>query len=134
MKKKMNLILLLACCSMTSCSDGGENGKDNGAKGEKAYFEYSNPQYFADIDKGNNFRDPCIVKEGDTYYLTGTRYPHFEEWGEVPGTAIYKSTDLKNGNGYAIPFLVPRREAKRGGNTISGRRNSSSGTGSTTTP
>jgi hypothetical protein len=52
----------------------------------------------------NEVRDPCIIREGDTYYLVFTMYPfrnrdakHFQEpnQGGSPGIALYSSRDLK---------------------------------------
>lgn len=41
-----------------------------------------------------NIRDPFILKEGDTYYLYGTRAKDFGQW--VGGFDVYISTDLEN--------------------------------------
>ncbi|MGQ8336256.1 glycoside hydrolase family 43 protein [Sunxiuqinia sp. A32] len=84
-----------------------ESETETEEKANQDYFEYSNPQLYNSIDDGNMFRDPCIIKEGDTYYLTGTRWPHFEEWGVVNGTAIYASEDLKTWRLVCNPVTRP---------------------------
>jgi beta-xylosidase len=72
-------------------------------------FAWSNPLPFAYTEgqtaPRSEVRDPCIVREGDTYYLVFTMYPfrNREEkflnepnQGGSPGIALYSSRDLKS--------------------------------------
>ena len=64
-------------------------------------FQYSEGQ----TAPRSEVRDPCIVREGDTYYLTFTMYPfrnreekYFQEpnQGGSPGITLYSSQNLKD--------------------------------------
>ncbi|MDR0328728.1 MAG: family 43 glycosylhydrolase [Planctomycetaceae bacterium] len=72
-------------------------------------FQWKNPLDIAYTEgqtaPRTEVRDPCIIKEGNRYYLTFTMYPfrnreeqHFNEpdQGGSPGIALYGSDDLKS--------------------------------------
>jgi len=77
----------------------------------EAVFDYTNPldfsyQYFdgKTSHTEKELRDPCIIREGDTYYLVFTMYPfrgrderHLEEvdMGSSPGIQMFSSKDFK---------------------------------------
>ncbi len=76
---------------------------------QKQAFEWSNPLPFRYVEgqteARTEIRDPCIIREGDTYYLTFTMWPfrnreekHLDEpnQGGAPGIALYASKDLKD--------------------------------------
>ena len=79
------------------------------AAGSEEAFTYSNPLDFK-YDQGQTaerreVRDPCIIREGDTYYLVFTMWPFSNRderrlsepnEGGSPGMALYSSKDLKN--------------------------------------
>ncbi|RYG23156.1 MAG: hypothetical protein EOO01_44525, partial [Chitinophagaceae bacterium] len=70
-------------------------------------FSYSNPldlSYFADGETRREVRDPAIIKEGDTYYMTFTMWPFrnreeknmtLPDNGSSPGIQLFSSKDLK---------------------------------------
>lgn len=71
-------------------------------------FSYSNPLDFSYTDEAGHpqreLRDPCIIHDGDTYYLIFTMHPfrareeqHLSEpnMGGSPGIRLYSSKDLK---------------------------------------
>jgi beta-xylosidase len=77
--------------------------------GETGVMTYSNPVTFqyaeGQTEPRREVRDPCIVREGDTYYLVFTMWPfrNREEKrlgdpdnGSSPGIALYASKDLKS--------------------------------------
>lgn len=66
---------------------------------------YSNPIHLPDNPPHDELRDPCIIREGDTWYLVFTMFPfrghderHLKDpnQGSSPGIRIYSSKDLKN--------------------------------------
>ena len=75
-------------------------------------FSYENPSTFSYIyDNGKTtdtiteLRDPCIIREGDTYYLVFTHFPFTHhtskdeskpDMNSSPGIRLYSSKDLKN--------------------------------------
>ncbi len=68
-------------------------------------FHWSNPIRVQDGIPGDELRDPCIVREGDTYYLVFTVFPfrgrdenHLgdPDQGSSPGIKLYRSRDLAN--------------------------------------
>ena len=74
-----------------------------------ADFTWSNPLGFSytegQTEARKELRDPCIIREGSTYYLTFTMYPfrgRREEFlnepnqGSSPGIALYSSQNLKD--------------------------------------
>ena len=73
-----------------------------------ATFTYSNPLPLTYDEHGNarsEVRDPAIIREGDTYYLTFTMWPfrprdekylNEADAGSSPGIALYSSKDLKD--------------------------------------
>lgn len=88
------MVLWMAVASGTAAADGAE------------VFTYSNPLSFQYESVGGlhkELRDPCIVREGDTYYLIFTMWPfsNREEnrlnqphQGGSPGIRMYSSKDL----------------------------------------
>ena len=74
------------------------------AADEPARFSYSNPIYFQGGTSRDEVRDPCIIREGDTYYLVFTVWPfrnreesHLADpdQGSSPGIRLFSSKDLK---------------------------------------
>jgi len=78
----------------------------------KTPFNYENPLNFsypysngtADITK-TELRDPCIIREGDTYYLIFTHFPFTHhssrdstkiDYNSSPGIRLYSSKDMKS--------------------------------------
>jgi len=66
---------------------------------------YANPIFFQGRTAKDEVRDPCIVKEGNIWYLVFTVWPfrgrdeahlHEENEGSSPGIKLYASTDLRN--------------------------------------
>lgn len=68
-------------------------------------FVYQNP-IGADVIK--NIRDPFILLEGDTYFLTGTIPPYWD--GKSEGVKLWKSKDLLNWE--EVGFILHRSVAK----------------------
>lgn len=66
-------------------------------------FSYTNPI------AGVTVRDCQILKQGGTYYMTGT-FPPFDESGPFPGVRIVSSTDLLH---WSKPTVVLRPDATR---------------------
>ena len=73
-------------------------------KAGKAVFTWSNPIYFQGRTGKDEVRDPCLVREGDTYYLVFTVWPfrgrdekHLgdPDQGSSPGIKLFSSKDLK---------------------------------------
>jgi xylan 1,4-beta-xylosidase len=69
-----------------------------------ATFQWSNPIHFQGGTARDEVRDPCIIREGDTYYLVFTMFPfrgrdekHLgdADQGSSPGIKLLSSTDLK---------------------------------------
>lgn len=69
-------------------------------------FIYKNPICPGKVP---TIRDPFILLEGDTYYLTGTTPPYWD--GTSPGVRLWKSKDLLNWE--EIGFILHRSCAKR---------------------
>lgn len=86
MKKALLIITISIICSYVS------------AKKNTQVFEYQNPIKTGIDPKG--LRDCQVLRDGDTWYMTGTSYPHWstqEKTGELnKGIALYRSKDLKN--------------------------------------
>jgi hypothetical protein len=82
--------------------------KQNPASAKEKVFCYVNPLPFTYESVGQQHkevRDPCIIHEGDTYYLVFTMWPfagrqegHLNQpnQGGSPGIRMYSSKDLKN--------------------------------------
>lgn len=104
--------LLLATAPFTSCS--GCASDKNGEEEVKTQlpFTYQNPLPFSytyfdgkEEKKITELRDPCIMRDGDTYYLVFTHYPFTHhtsrsedrpDMNSSPGIRLYSSKDLKN--------------------------------------
>ena len=84
-------------------------GKSEEEKGvRERTFTYQNPLPFEYEAMGGirkELRDPCIIREGDTYYLVFTVWPFanreedrlgMANQGGSPGIKLYSSKDLKN--------------------------------------
>ncbi len=98
--------LCLAACVIAGRADA--DGRAGPLSPETAPAAAMNPLEFR-YEEGQaaprqEVRDPCIVREGDTYYLTFTMWPfrnreeqHLAEpnQGGSPGIALYASKDLK---------------------------------------
>ena len=72
---------------------------------EPLQFSYSNPIYFQGKTSRDEVRDPCIIREGDTYYLIFTVWPFRNreeshlgdpDQGSSPGIKLFSSKDLKD--------------------------------------
>ncbi len=115
----MTAVFPLMAVSCSSCdadhSPGGGGNNDDGitegVQEELMPFEYSNPLDFSypyfdgtqDVMK-TELRDPCIMRDGDTYYLVYTHFPftHHDardaskpDMNSSPGIRLYSSKDLK---------------------------------------
>ena len=116
-------ILIIIGFSVCSCKSDPDitdpntnNGQDNNDPEppeliEKA-FTFNNPSTFSYpyFDGSTErmiteLRDPCIIREGDTYYLVYTHYPFTHhtskdeskpDMNSSPGIRLYSSKDLKN--------------------------------------
>ena len=71
---------------------------------EPGRFTYENPIHFQGKSSRGEVRDPCIIREGETYYLIFTVFPfrnreeaHLAEpdQGGSPGIKLFSSRDLK---------------------------------------
>ncbi len=60
----------------------------NGAAPATSMFSYQNPIV------SEPMRDPQITKIGSQWYMTGTSWPFFEQYGQNAGAKIWKSSDL----------------------------------------
>lgn len=99
-----------------------------------AEFTWQNPLPVTP-DGLNGLRDPFILKEGDTWYMTGTGKPFFStdyaKMGDPKGVPLYSSPDLKTwkfegtivprieGNWYQDNFWAPEIHVK---DTPAGRK------------
>ena len=116
-------ILIIIGFSVCSCKSDPDitdpntnNGQDNNDPEppeliEKT-FTFNNPSTFSYpyFDGSTErmiteLRDPCIIREGDTYYLVYTHYPFTHhtskdeskpDMNSSPGIRLYSSKDLKN--------------------------------------
>jgi xylan 1,4-beta-xylosidase len=70
-----------------------------------AMFTYSNPLPFPGADLHNELRDPCIIRDGDHYYLVFTMWPFTDisskdpakpDNNSSPGIEMFVSKDLTN--------------------------------------
>ena len=104
------VVVLLAAGIGSDVTEGslprqeGENPKS----AKEKVFCYNNPLPFTYESVGRQheeLRDPCIIREGDTYHLVFTMWPfanrHEERLGQPnqggsPGIRMYSSKDLKN--------------------------------------
>ncbi len=96
--------LTLFAASQFSCN------KMRGSRTTGGSFTYQNP-----ITKGidpNGLRDCQVLREGDTWYMTGTSYPHWsrqETDGKLnKGVVLYKSNDLLEWE--FVKYIVERGE------------------------
>jgi beta-xylosidase len=96
--------------ALSATGTAGEDGRD-GAAPAGGVFAYRNPlefsyPYFSGSaeETKKEIRDPCVIREGDTYYLVFTMWPfrgREERYlgepnqGGSPGIALYSSKDLK---------------------------------------
>ncbi len=76
-----------------------------GAADGPGRFDYANPLFFQGRTPKDEVRDPCIIREGDTYYLVFTVWPfrnreerHLGEadQGGSPGIKLFSSRDLEH--------------------------------------
>ena len=89
--------------------DGFARGPQVLAGAAQAAFSYSNPLGFGYVNSvgradEREVRDPCIIREGDTYYMVFTMWPFanreekrlsLPDNGSSPGIQLYASKDLK---------------------------------------
>lgn len=97
--------IIIVTIMLCSC---GSNTKQ-----EEQIFIYENPSTFSysyENAEGlsetiRELRDPCIIHDGDSYYLVYTHYPfthhtsmdtHKPDYNSSPGIRLYSSKDLKN--------------------------------------
>lgn len=101
--------LLIIICMCPTFAVFAQSDKSN--KNAKT-LTYQNPIDFSyPFDNGTTvrtikeLRDPCIIREGDTYYLVYTHYPFTHhtsrdstkiDYNSSPGIRLYSSKDLKN--------------------------------------
>lgn len=101
LKAVVNSAILFVSLTLVSC----------GAKPKEQTFVYQNPQpfsypYFDGTEEQikTELRDPCIIREGDTYYLVYTHFPFTHhtsmdttkiDVNSSPGIRLYSSKDLK---------------------------------------
>lgn len=80
---------------------------------EENVFKYQNPIRSGIDEKG--LRDCQILRDGDSWYMTGTAYPHWsrQETNDKlnPGVPLYKSDDLLNWE--FISHIVERPSADK---------------------
>ncbi len=93
-----SLLLMASFLTLTCVGRGAENNPA---------FRYQNPLGFRYESQGRTeteLRDPCIIREGDTYYVAFTMWPfrgrdaaHLADAdnGSSPGIALYSSKDLQ---------------------------------------
>ena len=68
------VILVFGCMVLHGCSDTKNRPEETGDMEMKKQFTYSNPIAYGDkVDSGRGLRDPFILKDGDFWYMTGTR-------------------------------------------------------------
>ena len=107
-----SIILIFALTGITVYAVAHQTDNNNDGGLVKKTFTYSNPAnfsytYFNGIRNQTirEVRDPVIIREGDTYYLTYNHYPfthHVDrdpnkpDYNSSPGLKMYKSTDLEN--------------------------------------
>ena len=105
MKLAMLVALSISCFLLAARCRGGS------AEDSLGSFKWRNPLPF-EYSEGqtaprHELRDPCIIREGETYYLVFTMFPfrNREEsrlnepsQGGSPGIALYSSRDLKAWN------------------------------------
>lgn len=99
-------LLLSGLCVMLSVGCGGKKSE------QPQEFTYQNPLPFSytyfDGEQEREItelRDPCIMRDGDTYYLVFTHFPFTHhtsrdeskpDLNSSPGIRLYSSKDLKN--------------------------------------
>ena len=99
-------LLLCGLCVMLSVGCGGKKSE------QPQEFTYQNPLPFSytyfDGEQEREItelRDPCIMRDGDTYYLVFTHFPFTHhtsrdeskpDLNSSPGIRLYSSKDLKN--------------------------------------
>jgi xylan 1,4-beta-xylosidase len=104
--KNWNSIIFVALIAamLVSCGD---------RKKVVGVFEYTNP-ISSGIDT-NGLRDCHVLRDGDTWYMTGTVHPHWprqETDGKLnPGVPLYKSNDLLNWE--FVKFIVERPDSTK---------------------
>ncbi len=100
MKRLLLFIIILSFCSFIFAM-------------KPQVFEYQNPIKTGIDPKG--LRDCQVLRDGDTWYMTGTSYPHWstqEKTGELnKGIALYSSKDLKNWE--FIKYILERPSSKK---------------------
>ena len=99
-----SLVKLGPAAESVEGQDGGIRVAGRSAAGA---FRYDNPlnfSYEADGAARTEIRDPCVVREGDTYYLVFTMWPFrnreegrlgLPNQGGSPGIRVFSSKDLK---------------------------------------
>ena len=102
---EMTLVQLGPAASNVSGVNDGVHAENEAAAGA---FRYKNPlpfSYEADGETRTEIRDPCVVREGDTYYLVFTMWPfanreedrlNLPDQGGSPGIRIFSSKDMKS--------------------------------------
>lgn len=107
---KLAVVLLTPGISSSATKSSLAEQDKNFVYTKENVFFYNNPLSFSYESVGrqhNELRDPCIIREGDTYYLIFTMWPfagrqeeHLGQpnQGGAPGIRMYSSKDLKNWN------------------------------------
>ena len=107
MRKIYRLLFIAMCMSVIFTSCKGEKEQNS-----QLPFTYQNPLPFSytyfDGEQEREItelRDPCIMRDGDTYYLVFTHFPFTHhtsrdpekpDMNSSPGIRLYSSKDLKN--------------------------------------
>lgn len=108
--------LLVSCLFgiilFTSCNNAKGEKNEGGQSQVQLPFTFQNPlpfsyPYFNGQEEQikTELRDPCIMRDGDTYYLVYTHFPFthhtsrnpaLPDMNSSPGIRLYSSKDLKN--------------------------------------
>lgn len=108
--------LLVSCLFgiifFTSCNNAKGEKNEDGQSQTQLPFTFQNPlpfsyPYFNGQEEQikTELRDPCIMRDGDTYYLVYTHFPFthhtsrnpaLPDMNSSPGIRLYSSKDLKN--------------------------------------
>ena len=94
----MNIRLLAALLGPCLLATGNLHAAPEAAADSPRRFTWQNPLPVSP-DGLNGLRDPFILKEGNTWYMTGTGKPFFTldyaKLGNAKGVPLYSSPDLK---------------------------------------
>ena len=108
--RTMRLFVSVALCALALTVSGCAGNKERGSK--QLPFTYQNPlpfsyPYFDGVRERTltELRDPCIMRDGDTYYLVFTHFPFTHhtsrdeskpDMNSSPGIRLYSSKNLRD--------------------------------------